>query len=231
MPIYMSNDSAKNQSQPASILGCASISSPTYVQPASITFTLTFYTTSAFDPATAAGKQIFTYRQKVGVVTDKDNKGGQVDVYITGPVTVATAGCAAFNADKKVELGEINASDLRNKPDEQFNKTPFAITLSNCYAKPSLMINLSNNQTKNNLLVNTNGKATGVGVGLGYSTATSSERLDMTKAVTIDATNLNYTGDSGNGVLNMYAFLGVTDKSAISGGTVDTSAVITLSHP
>ena len=53
----------------------------------------------------------------------------------------------------------------------------------------------------------------------------------MTKAVTIDAANMNYTDNYGNGALDMYAFLGVTDTAAISGGSVDVSAIITLSHP
>ena len=231
MPIYLSNNTNVNQSLPASALGCSSISNPTKVQDATAAFTLTLYTTTAFDPAKAAGKQIFTTRQKAGVVKDKDNKGGALDVYISGPITISASGCGAFNAEKKVDLGELNASELRAKPDGEFNNTPFKITLNNCYAKPSLIINVSNNQIKNNLLANTNGQAGGVGIGLGYKTATTSERLDMTKAVTIDAANMNYTDNYGNGALDMYAFLGVTDTAAISGGSVDVSAIITLSHP
>ncbi|EAO2686436.1 hypothetical protein E2X65_15055 [Salmonella enterica] len=231
MPIWLSNDASINQSSPQDGWGCANDNRDTHVEDRDMTFSLTFYTTSDFDPANAAGKQLLTTKKRAGTIDNTKDSGGEFPVFLQGPITIASASCAAFEADKKVDLGDLYASDIRANPDGEFNKTPFQITLSNCYAKPDLVMNLSTNQIKNNLLVNTNGKAGGIGVGLGYNTATTSERLDLTKAVTIDSANMNYASSNGNGVLNMYAFLSATDKATISAGSVDISAVIILSHP
>lgn len=232
MPIWLSNDATINQSTPVNgSWGCASDNEDTHFEDRSMTFSLSFYTTADFNPAKAAGKQLLTSLKRAGTLENKEDSGGEFQISLMGPITISSASCTSFNADKKVNLGELYASQVRADPQGEFNKTPFQITLSNCYAKPSLIMNLSNNPVKNNLLVNTNGNAGGIGVGLGYNTTTTSERLDMTKAVTIDAANMNYSGESGNGVLNMYAFLSATDKTQISAGSVDISAVITLTQP
>ncbi|HAU3142348.1 TPA: hypothetical protein JDD71_003004 [Salmonella enterica subsp. salamae] len=232
MPIWLSNDTTINQSAPQTGWGCASDRNDTHTEDTNMTFSLNFYTTADFDPAKAAGKQLLASRKRAGTIDNTKQSGGEFDIFLQGPITIASASCAAFNADDNIDLGELYASDLRANPSGEFNKTPFQITLSNCYAQPDLIVNLSTNQVKNNLLVNTNGKAAGIGVGLGYTAGTTNERLDMTQAVTIDSNNLHYTGDNGNGTLDMYAFLSATDgKSAITAGSVDISAVITLSHP
>lgn len=232
MPIWLSNDTTINQSSPVMGWGCASDTRDTHTEDTNMTFSLNFYTTADFDPAKAAGKQLLASRKRAGTVENSQDSGGEFQIFLQGPITIASASCAAFNADDNIDLGELYASDLRANPSGEFNKTPFQITLSNCYAQPDLIVNLSTNQVKNNLLVNTNGKAAGIGVGLGYTAGTTNERLDMTQAVTIDSNNLHYTGDNGNGTLDMYAFLSATDgKSAITAGSVDISAVITLSHP
>lgn len=232
MPIWLSNDTTINQSSPVMGWGCASDTRDTHTEDTNMTFSLNFYTTADFDPAKAAGKQLLASRKRAGTVDNSLDSGGEFQIFLQGPITIASASCAAFNADDNIDLGELYASDIRANPSGEFNKTPFQITLSNCYAQPDLIVNLSTNQVKNNLLVNTNGKAAGIGVGLGYTAGTTNERLDMTKAVTIDSNNLHYTGDNGNGTLDMYAFLSATDgKSAITAGSVDISAVITLSHP
>lgn len=234
MPIYMSNDSSVNQTDPQFIWGCANNSSAQWLMNATATFTLTFYTTAEFDPAQAAGKQVFATRQKVGEVANSTGAGGQIDVYLTGPVTITTAGCGAFKADEVVNLGEAKLDDLYASPQLVFNETRFSIKLQNCYGKPNLVVNLSSNQVKNNMLVNTNGSAKGVGVGLSYILTTGGTDylfdLDLTKAVTFEPRYLNYDSSS-NGTLNLSAHLGVIDKNALSGGTVNIPAVITLTHP
>lgn len=232
MPIWLSNDTSINQSSPGQgSWGCANARNDTHYEDKTMTFSLQFYTTADFDPAKAAGKQLITTSKRAGTVENTRDSGGEFQIFLMGPITIASASCTTFNTDKNVDLGELYASDIRANPDNVFNKTPFQITLGNCYAKPDLVMNLSTNQIKNNLLVNTNGNAGGIGVGLGYNTGTTDERLDMTKAVTINSTNMNYTGDNGNGVLNMYAFLSATDKTAISAGNVNISAIITVSQP
>ncbi|HCM1916889.1 TPA: hypothetical protein N3A33_002840 [Salmonella enterica subsp. salamae serovar 28:r:e,n,z15] len=233
MPIYLSNDKSINQSAPVNgAWGCAGAKNDTFFDSASMTFNLSFYTTGAFNPAQAAGKQILVGSKLAGVVDNTQNSGGQFNVYLAGPLTIATASCGAFSAAEKVELGSIPMTSLTANPDDVYNKTPFQITLQNCYAKPTLVVNLSANPVKNNLLTNTKGTAGGVGVGLEYTTeSNTSQRLDLTQAVTIGANNLHYTSDSGNGILNMSAFLGVTDKSTLSAGSVDIPAVITLTNP
>ncbi|WP_423061538.1 fimbrial protein [Citrobacter portucalensis] len=197
-----------------------------------MTFTLSFYTTSAFDPAQAAGKQVLATSKQAGTLESTAGYGGQFNIYLQGPLTISTAGCGAFSADETVSLGEIPLETLQTNPDDEHNKTPFQITLKNCYAKPTLVVNLATNQSKNNLLSNNRGSAKGVGVGLGYTTASNtSQRLNLSNPNTIDAKDLGYSSSAGNGVLNMFAILGVTDKSALSGGSVDIPAVITLTNP
>ncbi|WP_410678001.1 fimbrial protein [Citrobacter europaeus] len=232
MPIYMSSDSSINQTNPASVWGCANNRNAEFLMNATATFKLTFYTTAEFDPALAAGKQVFTSRQKVGEVANSTGAGGQIDVYLTGPVTITTAGCGAFKADEVVSLGETTVENLYALP--TVNQTPFSIKLQNCYGNPSLVINVSSNQVKNNLLVNTSGSAKGVGVGLTYfqtkSGADFAYEMDLTKAVTLDSSYLNYDS-SGNGTLNMAAHLAIIERSALTGGTVNIPTVITLTHP
>ena len=234
MPIYMSGDSSVNQTVPDSIWGCALNSSAKFLMDATATFTITFYTTAEFDPAKAAGKQLFATRQLVGELANSTGAGGQIDVYLTGPITITTAGCGAFKADEVVNLGEAKLDDLYASPQLVFNETRFSIKLQNCYGQPNLVINLSSNQVKNNMLVNTNGSAKGVGVGLSYFLTTGGTDypfdLDLTKAVTFEPRYLNYDSSS-NGTLNLSAHLGVIDKNALSGGTVNIPAVITLTHP
>lgn len=234
MPIYMSGDSSVNQTNPDRIWGCANNSSPKLLMSATATFTLTFYTTAEFDPAQAAGKQLFATRRLVGSLANSTGSGGQIDVYLTGPVTITTAGCGAFKTDEVVNLGEAKLDDLYASPQLVFNETRFSIKLQNCYGKPNLVVNLSSNQVKNNMLVNTNGNAKGVGVGLSYILTTGGTDylfdLDLTKAVTFEPRYLNYDSSS-NGTLNLSAHLSVTDKSVLSGGTVNIPAVITLTHP
>lgn len=234
MPIYMSNDSSVNQTEPARVWGCANNSSAQLLMNATATFTLTFYTTAEFDPAQAAGKQVFATRQKVGEVTNSSTAGGQIDVYLNGPVTITTAGCGAFKTDEVVNLGEVKLDDLYASPQLIFNETRFSIKLENCYGNPNLVVNLSSNQVKNNMLVNTNGSAKGVGVGLSYILTTGGTDypfdLDLTAPVTLIPRYLNYNS-SGNGSLNLSAYLSVIDKSVLSGGTVNIPAVITLTHP
>lgn len=232
MPIYMSNDSSVNQTDPQFIWGCANNSSAQWLMNATATFTLTFYTTAEFDPAQAAGKQVFATRQKVGEVANSTGAGGQIDVYLNGPVTITTAGCGAFKADEVVNLGETTPDDLYAW--DSVNETRFSIKLQNCYGNPSLVINLSSNQIKDNKLVNTSGSAKGVGVGLGYILTSSGadylSGLDLTKAVTLDSRYLNYDA-SGNGTLNLSAHLSIIDRKALTSGTVNIPTVITLTHP
>lgn len=232
MPIYMSSDSSVNQTNPASVWGCANNSSAKWLMNATANFTLTFYTTAEFDPALAAGKQVFTSRQKVGELANSSGAGGQIDVYLTGPVTITTAGCGAFKADEVVNLGETTLDDLYAW--DTVNETRFSIKLQNCYGNPSLVINLSSNQVKDNKLVNTSGSAKGVGVGLGYILTSGGgdylSGLDLTKAVTLDSQYLNYDA-SGNGTLNLSAHLSIIDRKALTSGTVNIPTVITLTHP
>ena len=231
MPIYLSNDSSVNQTNPDKLWGCNKTSAQ-WLMNATADFTLTFYTTAEFDPAQAAGKQVFATRQKVGEVANSTGAGGQIDVYLTGPVTITTAGCGAFKADEVVSLGETTVEDLYAMP--TVNQTPFSIKLQNCYGNPSLVINVSSNQIKNNLLVNTSGSAKGVGVGLTYYQTVSGTsyglEMDMTNPLTLDASSLNYDS-SGNGTLNMAAHLAIIERSALTGGTVNIPTVITLTHP
>ncbi|EAA7241899.1 hypothetical protein OC65_02340 [Salmonella enterica] len=233
MPIYLSNDANINQSTVGQgTWGCASANNDTYFLPGTMTFSLSFYTTSAFDPAQAAGKQVLVGSKRAGTLDNTKDSGGEFEIYLQGPLTISAAGCGAFSADETVSLGEIPLNTLQSKPDDEHNKTPFQITLQNCYAKPTLVVNLATNPSKNNLLLNTRGSAKGVGVGLGYTTATdTSQRLDLSTPTTIDAKDLNYEGNTGNGVLNMFAILGVTDKAALTSGSVDVPTVITLTTP
>ncbi|EAT2186061.1 hypothetical protein EZ281_18505 [Salmonella enterica] len=233
MPIYLSNDSSVNQSTPANgSWGCASDRKDTYHQNGNMTFSLSFYTTSAFNPAQAAGKQLMVNRKRAGTLENSRDSGGEFDIYLQGPLTIAAAGCGAFSAEKTVDLGEIPLNTLKSKPDDEHNKTPFEITLKNCYAKPTLIVNLATNPSTNNLLSRNQGSAKGVGVGLGYFTSTSaSQRLDLSNPNTISSSDLEYSGNTSDGVLHMYAILGVTDKSALSAGSVSIPTVITLTHP
>ncbi|WP_176691706.1 hypothetical protein [Superficieibacter electus] len=233
MPIFLSNNPSINQSTPADgRWGCANAKNDTYFASGTMTFSLSFYTTSAFNPALAAGKQLLVTEKRAGTLENSQDSGGEFEIYLQGPLTISTAGCGAFSADEQVDLGAIPVGTLRSKPDDEHNKTPFQITLQNCYAKPTLVINLATNQSQNNLLTNNRGNAQGVGVGLGYTTATNaSRRLDLTTPTTIASEDLGYNSYSGNGILNMFAILGVTDKSALSPGNVDIPAVITLTNP
>ncbi|EBP3975171.1 hypothetical protein S307_02725, partial [Salmonella enterica subsp. enterica] len=227
MPIYLSNDASVNQSQPSGGWGCSSSKNDTYFQSGNMTFSLSFYTTSAFNPAQAAGKQLLVNRKRAGTLENSQDSGGEFDIYLQGPLTIAAAGCGAFSAEKTVDLGEIPLNTLKSKPDDEHNKTPFEITLKNCYAKPTLIVNLATNPSTNNLLSRNQGSAKGVGVGLGYFTSTSaSQRLDLSNPNTISSSDLEYSGNTSDGVLHMYAILGVTDKSALSAGSVSIPTVI-----
>lgn len=232
MPIYLSNNSSINQSQPLGGWGCSSARDDTYYQSGNMTFSLSFYTTSAFNPALAAGKQLLTTQKRAGTLENSLESGGEFDIYLQGPLTIAAAGCGAFSAEKTVDLGKIPLNTLKSKPDDEHNKTPFEITLKNCYAKPTLIVNLATNPSTNNLLSNNQGSAKGVGVGLGYITsASASQRLDLSNPNTVAASDLEYASNSSDGILHMYAILGVTDKSALSAGSVSIPTVITLTHP
>ncbi|WP_157707203.1 fimbrial protein [Salmonella enterica] len=233
MPIYLSNDSSINQSKPNNgSWGCASDRNETKHQDGNMTFSLSFYTTSIFDPAQAAGKQLLTTKKRAGTLENSLDNGGEFDIYLQGPLTIAAAGCGAFSAEKTVDLGEIPLNTLKSKPNDEHNKTPFEITLKNCYAKPTLIVNLATNPSTNNLLSNNQGSAKGVGVGLGYITsASASQRLDLSNPNTVAASDLEYASNSSDGILHMYAILGVTDKSALSAGSVSIPTVITLTHP
>lgn len=233
MPIYLSNDSSINQSIPATgSWGCANARNDTYYTTGNMTFSLSFYTTSAFDPAVAAGKQLLTTQKRAGTLENSRDSGGEFDIYLQGPLTISAAGCGAFSAEKTVDLGEIPLNTLKSKPNDEHNKTPFEITLKNCYAKPTLIVNLATNPSTNNLLSNNQGSAKGVGVGLGYITsASASQRLDLSNPNTVAASDLEYASNSSDGILHMYAILGVTDKSALSAGSVSIPTVITLTHP
>lgn len=233
MPIYLSNDSSISQSTPAGgSWGCANARDDTYYATGNMTFSLSFYTTSAFDPALAAGKQLLTTRKRAGTLENSLDSGGEFDIYLQGPLTISAAGCGAFSAEKTVDLGKIPLNTLKSKPDDEHNKTPFEITLKNCYANPTLIVNLATNPSTNNLLSNNQGSAKGVGVGLGYITsASASQRLDLSNPNTVAASDLEYASNSSDGILHMYAILGVTDKSALSAGSVSIPTVITLTHP
>lgn len=233
MPIYLSNDSSINQSKPNNgSWGCASDRNETKHQDGEMTFSLSFYTTSVFDPAQAAGKQLLTTKKRAGTLENSQDGGGEFDIFLQGPLTIAAAGCGAFSAEKTVDLGKIPLNTLKSKPDDEHNKTPFEITLKNCYAKPTLIVNLATNPSTNNLLSNNQGSAKGVGVGLGYITsASASQRLDLSNPNTVAASDLEYASNSSDGILHMYAILGVTDKSALSAGSVSIPTVITLTHP
>lgn len=233
MPIYLSNDSSVNQSTPTNgSWGCANDRNDTYRQSGNMTFSLSFYTTSAFNPAQAAGKQLLVNRKRAGTLENSRDSGGEFDIYLQGPLTIAAAGCGAFSAEETVDLGEIPINTLKSKPDDEHNKTPFEITLKNCYAKPTLIVNLATNPSTNNLLSHNQGSAKGVGVGLGYITSTSaSQRLNLSNPNTINPNDLEYSNNTSDGVLHMYAILGVTDKSALSPGSVFIPTVITLTHP
>ena len=231
-PIYLSSNSSVNRAQAWGGWGCSSTKN-VLQQSGTATFKLSFYTTSAFNVAQAAGKQIFTEKEKVGIIENKTYTGGGVNVFIQGPLTISTIGCAAFKADEVVNLGEVKLDDLYAFP--TVNQTPFTIKLQNCYGNPTLVINVSGNQIKNNLLVNTRGSARGVGVGLDYTLVKESggnytAEMDMTKPLTLDSSYLNYDS-SGNGTLNMAAHLAIIDRSALTGGSVDIPTVITLTHP
>ncbi|MBA3112976.1 hypothetical protein CBX57_016605 [Salmonella enterica] len=232
MPIYLSNNSSINRASPNDGWGCSSARNDTYMESGTMTFALSFYTTAAFDPAKSAGKQVLVGTKRAGTLDNTLDSGGEFQIFLQGPLNITTASCGAFSAAEKVELGSIPMTSLTANPDDVYNKTPFQITLQNCYAKPTLVVNLSANPVKNNLLTNTKGSAGGVGIGLEYTTESNiSQRLDLTQAVTIGADNLHYSSDSGNGILNMSAFLGVTDQSTLSAGSVDIPAVITLTNP
>ncbi|QLR79021.1 hypothetical protein HV336_20075 [Citrobacter freundii] len=233
MLIYLSSNSSINQTTPASgSWGCSSSKNDTYFQTGTMTFSLSFYTTAAFDPAQAAGKQVLVGSKRAGTLDNTQDSGGEFQISLQGPLTISTAGCGAFSADETVNLGEIPLKTLQASPDDEHNKKTFQVTLKNCYAKPTLVVNLSTNQSKNNLLTNNRGSAKGVGVGLGYTTASNtSQRLNLSNPNTIDAKDLGYSSSAGNGILNMFAILGVTDKSALSAGSVDIPAVITLTNP
>lgn len=233
MPIYLSNDSSVNQSTPTNgSWGCANDRNDTYRQSGNMTFSLSFYTTSAFNPAQAAGKQLLVNRKRAGTLENSRDSGGEFDIYLQGPLTIAAAGCGAFSAEETVDLGEIPINTLKSKPDDEHNKTPFEITLKNCYAKPTLIVNLATNPSTNNLLSHNQGSAKGVGVGLGYITSTSaSQRLNLSNPNTINPNDLEYSSNTSDGILHMYAILGVTDKSALSPGSVFIPTVITLTHP
>ncbi len=233
MPIYLSNDSSVNQSKPNNgSWGCASSRDDTYFQSGNMTFSLNFYTTSAFNPAQAAGKQLMVNRKRAGTLENSRDSGGEFDIYLQGPLTIATAGCGAFSAEETVDLGEIPLNTLKSKPADEHNKTPFEIPLKNCYAKPTLIVNLATNPSTNNLLSHNQGSAKGVGVGLGYITSTSAnQRLDLSNPNTINPNDLEYSGNTSDGILHMYAILGVTDKSTLSPGSVFIPTVITLTHP
>lgn len=230
-PVYLSQDNNVNRSIAWGGWGCNS-SSDTLINSGTANFKLDFYTTAAFDPAKAAGKKIFAGKTKVGTIENKTYTGGDLLVYIQGPMTITTIGCAAFKADEVVSLGETTVEDLYAMP--TVNQTPFSIKLQNCYGSPALVINVSSNQIKNNLLVNTSGTARGVGVGLTYyqtvSGASYGLEMDMTNPLTLDASSLNYDS-SGNGTLNMAAHLAIIERSALTGGTVNIPTVITLTHP
>ncbi|MEB1141842.1 fimbrial protein [Citrobacter freundii] len=235
--IYLSNDANLNKAT-ASGWGCSS-TNEMKMENATVTFNLSFYTTSAFDPAKASGKKLFSSRQQVGVLQNKTDMGGEIDVYINGPLTIATIGCAAFQVDTEtVNLGEINISELKRNPDPAYNNTPFNIKLENCYTTPDLVLNFSGNQTKRidsytTTLVNTQGTSKGVGVALQYLTSQGSTdigfNLDVTQPSTVPATFLNYA--NGNGTLRMRAQLYVNDVNALAPGTLFIPAVMTITHP
>lgn len=234
--INLSTDTNINQAL-ASGWGCSN--GETKRESATISFTLNFYTTSAFDPAKASGKKFFTSRQQVGVLQNLTGKGGELDVYISGPLTIATVGCAAFIVDTQtVNLGEINYSLLKLAPYPPYNNTPFNIKLENCYSTPDLVLNFSNNQTKainsyTSTLVNTQGTSRGVGVALQYLTDQGGSdvafNIDVTKPSTVPAKYLNYY--NGNGLLRLNAQLYVNDVDALAPGTLYIPAIITLTLP
>lgn len=234
--IYLSNDGNLNGAT-ANGWGCSGGSRK--MENATVTFNLSFYTTSAFDPAKASGKKLFTSRQQVGVLQNKTGKGGEIDVYINGPLTIATIGCAAFVIDNQtVNLGEINLSELKRFPDPPYNNTPFNIKMENCYTTPDLVLSFPSNQTKRidsytTTLVNTLGTSKGVGIALQYLTSQGSTdigfNLDVTQPSTVPAKFLNYA--SGNGTLRMRAQLYVNDVNALAPGTLFIPTVMTITHP
>lgn len=233
--IYLSTDTSINEAT-ASGWGCSN-SSDEKKENGTVAFTLSFYTTSAFNPANASGKKLFATRQQVGVLQNETGMGGEMDVFIYGPVTIATVGCGAFKAENEtVNLGETKLEYLRNYPNNTFNETQFNIKLENCYAQPKLVINLSSNQVKNNMLVNTQGTAGGVGIAIKYIMSqiegqTTNMSFDLTQPLTVESKYLNYDSGNGNGMLKLNASLGVIDKSKLSAGTVYIPAVLTLTHP
>lgn len=235
--IYLSNDADVNKAT-ASGWGCSSFDEKK-MENATVTFNLSFYTTSAFDPAKASGKKLFTSRQQVGVLQNKTGMGGEIDVYINGPLTIATVGCAAFVVDTQtVNLGDINYSILKRVPYPPYNDTPFNIKLENCYATSDLVLNFSNNQTKainsyTSTLVNTQGTSRGVGVALQYLTDQGGSdvafNIDVTQPSTVPAKYLNYY--NGNGLLRLKAQLYVNDVDALAPGTLYIPTIITISLP
>ena len=165
--------------------------------------------------------------------------GGEIDVYINGPLTIATAGCAAFVVDTQtVNLGDINYSILKRVPYPPYNDTPFNIKLENCYATSDLVLNFSNNQTKainsyTSTLVNTQGTSRGVGVALQYLTDQGGSdvafNIDVTQPSTVPAKYLNYY--NGKGLLRLKAQLYVNDVDALAPGTLYIPTIITISLP
>ena len=235
--ISLSTDTSINQAY-ASGWGCSDLSDKK-MENGTVSFTLNFYTTSAFDPAKASGKKFFTSRQQVGVLQNLTGKGGELDVYISGPLTIATVGCAAFIVDTQtVNLGDINYSILKRVPYPPYNDTPFNIKLENCYATSDLVLNFSNNQTKainsyTSTLVNTQGTSRGVGVALQYLTDQGGSdvafNIDVTQPSTVPAKYLNYY--NGNGLLRLKAQLYVNDVDALAPGTLYIPTIITISLP
>ncbi len=234
MPFYMTLNSSYNKSTATGGWGCSDITD-TLKQTVSIPFTVKFYTTSDFDPTKAAGKSFFSTQTHVGVLENIDGFGGQVNIHFKGPISFKSAGCGTFTKVPTVNLGDINLRDIQSKPSGEYNLTPFQINFKNCYSKASITLNFASNQsTSDNLLINTNGTAKGVGIGLKYASsadATNYTRINLKNNVKLNEFFMNYEGDTGDATLNIFAFISSTDASALSSGTVNIPAVMVFSFP